>query len=284
MKRDSLLTSVMLAVIGMSGLLTACSKSNNSTSGPTPNPAIQLKVDAKFGNILTDSSGKTLYFFADDANGASACTGGCLAAWPAFYKSSLTLSTGLNSSDFATITRPDGTKQTTFKGWPLYYYAPDLAAGDIKGDLVGNVWFVAKPDYSIMLANAQLVGADNVQYTSNYTAGTGLTPFITDSLGRTLYVFSPDKFKKNTFTKADLSNNAVWPVAEIGPVKNLPSIFTKTDFDTIHVFGKVQLTFKGWPLYYFGADNLQRGSTKGVSVPHPGVWPIANNASVVAPQ
>jgi len=52
-------------------------------------------------------------------------------------------------------------------------------------------------------------------------------------------------------------------------IQRLPSILVKTDFDTINVFGKIQLVYKGWPLYYFGADGGVRGNTKGVSVPTP---------------
>ena len=32
------------------------------------------------------------------------------------------------------------------------------AAGQTLGEGIGNIWFVAKPDYTIMLVNAQLVG------------------------------------------------------------------------------------------------------------------------------
>ncbi|MFW5805897.1 MAG: fasciclin domain-containing protein, partial [Bacteroidales bacterium] len=46
-------------------------------------------------------------------------------------------------------------------------------------------------------------------------------------------------------------------------------------FDTINVYGRTQMTYNGWPLYYFGSDDAMRGSTKGVSVPSPGVWPVA---------
>jgi hypothetical protein len=40
----------------------------------------------------------------------------------------------LKASDFASITREDGKKQTTYKGMPLYYFARDAASGDTKGD------------------------------------------------------------------------------------------------------------------------------------------------------
>jgi alpha-glucoside transport system substrate-binding protein len=35
--------------------------------------------------------------------------------------------------------------QTTYKGWPLYYFVNDQAAGDTLGQGVNNVWFVIDP-------------------------------------------------------------------------------------------------------------------------------------------
>jgi len=48
--------------------------------------------------------------------------------------------------------------------------------------------------------------------------------------------------------------------------------YLKSQFGSITVFGKKQLTFKGWPLYYFGQNGTTRGNNKGVSVPTPGIW------------
>jgi predicted lipoprotein with Yx(FWY)xxD motif len=277
-------SSLLYIVVATCLISVSCSKSSSNDNNPTtPKPNIQLMNNATFGNILADSLGRTLYFFSLDVSGASACTGGCLAAWPVFLKENPTLSAGLNASDFAVITRSDGSKQTTYKGWPLYYFAQDANAGDVNGDNVSNVWFVAKPDYSVMVAKAQLVGLDGVQYKSNYTPGAESTFFVVDSVGKTLYAFSPDKLNTNTWTKADFSNNAAWPIAEIGGVNQVPSFLSKADFGSIQVFGKTQLTFKGWPLYYFGGDASTRGNTKGVSVPTPGIWPIVNNNTTTAP-
>lgn len=236
------------------------------------------------GNVMTGAGGKTLYFFAPDVSGVSSCSGSCKETWPVFYKENPSLGTGLKAADFATITRADGDKQTTYKGWPLYYYKNDAKAGDVTGENIGNVWLVAKANYTVMLASRQLVGNDGKNYTFDTKEGTGNSIFLTDSLGRTLYAFAPDKFKKNTYTKADLSNNATWPIFETSStIGEIPSALAKTDFATITAVGKTQLTYKGWPLYYFGADQGQRGSTKGVSVPRPGVWPVVNATSPVAP-
>jgi predicted lipoprotein with Yx(FWY)xxD motif len=265
-------------------MIAACSKNDNPPSPPAVENNVLLSSTTAFGDILTDSLGKTLYFFSIDANGNSGCSGGCLTNWPIFYKDSLRLASGLNAADFGTITRSDGQKQTTYKGWPLYYFSGDANAGDINGDKVGDVWFVAKPDYTFMLAKTQLVGKDGLSYDSTSTQGTSPTTYITDAWGRTLYAYSPDSFNVNRFTKADFSNNAFWPIFEGTDVQNVPSVLSKDDFTTIDVYGKTQYTYKGWPMYYFGGDSLVRGKTLGVSVPFPGVWPVFLRSSAEAPK
>ncbi|GGC11512.1 hypothetical protein [Dyadobacter sediminis] len=268
------------------GLLVAVSIScsdddNNDNTSPVPAVDVMIK-ETTLGKVLTDGSGKTLYFFTKDVAGNSACTGGCLTAWPVFSVASPRLEAGLNPADFTTITRADGKAQIAYKGWPMYYYKDDVAAGDVKGENVNGVWFVAKTDYTMMLGNAQLVGNDGKSYKSDYTEGTADTQFLVDSLGRTLYAFINDKKNVNKYTKADFSNDDFWPIY-YADIKSLPSTIDKSLFTVIDVFGKKQLTYKGWPLYYFGPDSKTRGMTKGVSVPRPGVWPIVNKESPNAP-
>jgi len=273
-----------LAIVTSVLMITLATSSCKKDHAPVAGPAIKLTSNAKFGSILTDESERTLYFFSIDADGNSGCTGGCITSWPVFYEESPSIGTGLDAADFATITRTDGVKQTTYKGWPLYYFQNDAKPGDVNGDAVNKIWFVAKPDYSVMLANTQLVGFDNVKYNSHAQPGDEVTQYITDPYGKTLYSFSPDKFRKNTFTKADFSNNKVWPLDSAALVKNIPSTLDKTQFAIVTVFGKTQLCYKGWPLYYFGSDLSRRGNTKGVSFPSPGIWPIINLNSLDAPQ
>ncbi|GGI27663.1 hypothetical protein [Pedobacter mendelii] len=258
----------------------ACKKSN--TDEIISKKGIQLAVDVKFGTIITDNSGKTLYIFSNDVAGTPTCIGGCETVWPLYYSVDISTDMNINPADVGEITRADGRKQSTFKGYPLYYYQSDAAVGETKGDGIGGIWFVAKPDYSLMLANTQMTGLNGKLYTSTYAEGTGLTKYFTDASGRALYSFSPDKNNKNTFTKADLTNNTIWPVYE-AELKSLPSIISKDMISIIDVFGKKQMTYKGWPLYYFGQDT-KRGDNKGSSVgPAPGFWPMLNATSIVAP-
>ncbi|RAK02068.1 putative lipoprotein with Yx(FWY)xxD motif [Larkinella arboricola] len=282
MNTKRIATPVVALLLIVSCLTQSCDKDSDDTPTP-PDPAINL-TNTSLGNVMTDETGRTLYFFSNDydSTGASTCTGNCLTNWPVFYRENPKLAAGLNASDFGTITRADGNKQSTYKGWPLYYYKDDVAQGDVKGENVGNMWFVAKPNYSIMFANAQLVGHNGKSYTSDYKEGTGKTLYFTDGQGRTLYAFDRDKKNVNNFTKADLSNNAVWPMFE-ETLKEVPSTVNKALFGTITVAGRQQLTFKGWPLYYFQQDNGKRGLNKGISFPQPGVWPIVNNSTPEAP-
>ncbi|MNL47358.1 Secreted repeat [compost metagenome] len=124
-----------------------------------------------------------------------------------------------------------------------------------------------------MIVRSQLVGHDGKNYKSDYTVGDGSTTYFTDAKGITLYTFKNDNFKKNNFTKADFSNNAVWPIYETDKIV-VPSTLDKSKFSVITVFGKSQLVYNGWPLYYFGQDANVRGANKGISFPSPGIWPV----------
>ncbi|MCU0469783.1 MAG: hypothetical protein MUF58_14385 [Arcicella sp.] len=275
--KNSNLIQLLAVLFFLNFLTTAC-----KTEEQLPSVDVTIK-DSSLGKILTDGYGKTLYFFTKDVAGTSNCSGGCLDAWPIFSVQNLRVDASLTTTDFSTITRADGKKQVTYKGWPLYYFASDATAGDVKGENVNNVWVVAKTSYAIMLANTQLIGNDGKLYDSNYKEGTADTQYLVDDMGRTLYGFINDKKNKNNYTRADFSNDATWPIFT-ADLKDIPSTLDKTLFGTIDVFGKKQLTYRGWPLYYFGLDNKVRGATKGVSVPRPGVWPILQKTMTNAPE
>lgn len=107
---------------------------------------ITLKAKKGAGSYLADAKGMSLYYFKKDAPGKSACAGDCIAKWPVFYAEKIVVSKKLKEKDFGMITRGDGAMQTTYQGWPLYYFAKDVAAGDMNGEGVNNVWYVIYPD------------------------------------------------------------------------------------------------------------------------------------------
>lgn len=83
--------------------------------------------------VLADPTGRTLYTFDKDAPGKSNCTGGCLAAWPAFVAKADAQASG----EFGLVAE---TRQWTVNGKPLYYYVGDAKPGDRTGDGQGGVW------------------------------------------------------------------------------------------------------------------------------------------------
>lgn len=276
---SKILAVVILAVTGL--VFIGCS---DDSSGPDDEEDyLQVTSTQSHGNILTDAEGNALYFFARDVGGESQCEGDCLVNWPVFFSEEVEMGNGLEVGDVGTITRADGSSQTTYNGWPLYYFANDNQAGDVNGDGANGLWFVAKTDYSILVANGQLVGHDGNNYTSNYEQGEGNTTYFTDAEGRTIYSFSFDAANTNNFTEEDFSNNGVWPIFHTD-IESLPTGVDEQNFGEISVHGEEQqLTYKGWPLYYFGQDT-ERGDTKGVSFPNPGIWPIVNMDVEEAPE
>lgn len=115
------------------------------------NYTVQVHQDPKLGAYLTDSKGMTLYLFKKDSPSTSVCYNACAKAWPPFSAAgTLSLPDGVSGA-LSSITRTDGTTQVAYNGTPLYYYAPDKTPGDVKGQGVGNVWFVMAPELAAQL-------------------------------------------------------------------------------------------------------------------------------------
>lgn len=107
--------------------------------------SIKIQEKEGIGKYLTDNDGMTLYWFKKDTLGKSACEGPCIEKWPIFYQVSIKAPDGIKTEDFSTITRNDGKKQTTFRGYPLYYWINDKKAGETTGQGVNNVWYIINP-------------------------------------------------------------------------------------------------------------------------------------------
>ena len=233
----------IFAVLIISGCTQPAADQTPTTQTPTPSteqPTIKLST----GNHIVDSRGITLYLFTKDVMGDSKCTGGCLNSWPIFYQEKISVSTGLQASDFGTITRDDGKKQTTYSGWPLYYFSGDASPGDIKGEGVNKIWFIARPDYTILIADK-----DNMK-------------FIVDAKGKTLYNFTNDTSGVSNCKGGCLK---AWPVFYADNIV-APSMMNTSDFGVItNSEGSRQTTYKQMPLYYY-INDTKRGDTNGQGV------------------
>ena len=156
----SLSTSATLAGLAGAGLLllSACGSSSGSssastTSGQSPTRSGAVSVGATpFGKVLVDPAGKTLYAFAIDSKGHSACTGSCLTYWPPVPGADAPHSGAASmGATFGTIKGSDGSSQLTVDGYPMYTYVGDSAPGQANGqgtNLSGGLWWVVAPDGS----------------------------------------------------------------------------------------------------------------------------------------
>jgi predicted lipoprotein with Yx(FWY)xxD motif len=107
--------------------------------------AVKVAKKDGVGSYLTDIKGMTLYYFKKDTAGNSACEGKCVSLWPLYFVETVAAKDGLDAMNFGTITRPDGKKQTTYKGMPLYYFSGDKAPGDTNGNGERDLWYVVNP-------------------------------------------------------------------------------------------------------------------------------------------
>ena len=165
---------VKLAIPLASALLaTACSSA--ATSSPSSAPAAGSPASASTtgtvistqagsaGAFLTAGSGRAVYLWAEDGMNMSACSGACATAWPPVPATGMPTATGgAKASDLGTITRSDGTKQVTYDGHPLYYFAGDSAAGQTNGqgsDNFGAKWWLVASSGAKITASSDTAAA-----------------------------------------------------------------------------------------------------------------------------
>lgn len=136
------------------------------------------------GAFLTDSSGRAVYLWVKDGHNMSACSGACAGAWPPVTaQGSVTAGGSAKASDLGTITRSDGTKQVTYDGHPLYYFAGDSGAGQTSGqgsDSFGAKWWLVSP------SGAQITSADKASSSASgggAPAAPASTPASTGNAG-----------------------------------------------------------------------------------------------------
>jgi predicted lipoprotein with Yx(FWY)xxD motif len=213
--------------------------------------SIEVSNQGSAGPHLVDADGMALYLFTKDERNISNCSGGCAEAWPPLLTiDSTSAGDGLDSEKLSTFEREDGSQHVTYNGKPLYYFANDADAGDTLGQDRGDVWYLVSAD------GGPIKTAATVNATENTTLGT----ILTGSDGNSLYLYTRDEH--------EVSNCAggcalAWPpvltvddpVACEGLSEDRIGSISRGD-------GVKQVTYNGWPLYYFAADE-KPGDTLG---------------------
>jgi predicted lipoprotein with Yx(FWY)xxD motif len=134
------------SVAAQSAATVSTAPPTSATAAPA-RPTLAVGTTTKLGPVVVDQSGRTTYVFDKDTPGTttSACVAACASLWPAVtVTGSPTAATGI-SGTVGVITRPDGTRQVTLNGRPLYVFSGDHAAGDANGDGIAGIWHAARP-------------------------------------------------------------------------------------------------------------------------------------------
>ena len=173
----AVLPAGLVALVALAGCGGGNSSSTTSTAAATGGGAATIDVanNAQLGQILTDSNGDTVYVFAKDTNGKSACSGSCAGVWPPVTTSgSPKAGTGAAASKLGTTKRSDGSTQVTYAGHPLYTYTADSSPGDTTGNGInefGGLWYAVRPNGS----NAPASSSSGSGSTGGASSGGGST-------------------------------------------------------------------------------------------------------------
>ncbi|MGJ6968571.1 COG4315 family predicted lipoprotein [Streptosporangium sp. G11] len=121
----------------------------SDSASPVTRAMVELG-ETKIGKVLVGEGMRTLYLFKKDKDGKSSCSDACARAWPPYVTDGEPeAGEGVKADLLGTTERDDGTTQVTYNRHPLYYFAKDTEAGDVKGHDVegfGAKWYAVGAD------------------------------------------------------------------------------------------------------------------------------------------
>jgi predicted lipoprotein with Yx(FWY)xxD motif len=113
--------------------IAACGGGSGTSSSSGGTATVSIKQLPGVGQVLVDRSGKALYTPDQEANGMILCSGSCTAFWKPVTPAGRDLTSGAGGAKLGVTTRPDGTKQVTANGRPLYTFTED-SPGKVTGN------------------------------------------------------------------------------------------------------------------------------------------------------
>ena len=207
---------------------------------------IHIERSNVVGDYLVDAAGIALYIYGADYPGdcnnppITNCYDDCVLSWPIFDAGARSLGEGLADEAFGSFTREDGIQQSTYLGWPLYYYKSDFEPGDLMGHGRGRIWFAAETK----LPNIMVMRASEAN---------GGIRYLANERGFTLYAYAADQVGTSDTAPASICTDSclddfaplvlesLRPASPVEPAE--VTVFVRSDS------GQVQVAYRGWPLY-----------------------------------
>jgi predicted lipoprotein with Yx(FWY)xxD motif len=127
----------------------AAKPSTTNTSNSSGAASVVGTKTSSLGTFLVDGNGRALYLWDADHGSKSTCSGACAQAWPPLTTTGPPKASGaVKGSLLGTTKRTDGSREVTYAGHPLYYFAGDTQPGQTTGqgsNGFGAPWWVVTP-------------------------------------------------------------------------------------------------------------------------------------------
>lgn len=223
-------------------------------------------VHTKYGSVIADGRGMTLYVFVDDLLSARpVCSGDCLHDWrPALVRGPVDVANGVTGS-VSSMERPGIGRQLTMDRRLLYTFSGDQP-GELRGNGVGNLWWAMTPTGLTATSFPPEIPTYGAPVpTTLRVVQTAVGPAVADGQGQVLYEYSDD-------TPTTSRCQADWCLVDWPPLEPSGAPTAQTGITApVAVIdgpdGTRQVTLGGHPLYTFAGD-LHPGDRRGQGVGH----------------
>lgn len=119
---------------------------------PVSGPVVAQAKSEGLGNVLADGQGKTLYVLLTDSRKAEekqaaqqACDASCVARFTPLAADKRPFALNVPAGLLDTVKGASGASQATYRGWPLYTFSGDTAAGQLNGQAFQKAAYVITP-------------------------------------------------------------------------------------------------------------------------------------------
>lgn len=148
------ISRVLLTFALALGIISAAAGTVATAAGSSV--VVTTRSVGRYGTILVNAQGRTLYMFVPDKQHRVTCTGGCALNWPPLKLPAGAKPIAGGKAEAKLLSSdpdPSGGRVVTYNHWPLYTWVADSAPGVVTGeglDNSGGYWYVIAPSGKII--------------------------------------------------------------------------------------------------------------------------------------
>jgi predicted lipoprotein with Yx(FWY)xxD motif len=189
MRIKTLLTTVLaVAATALFAATVPFASGATSKGGKSSDPVrVSTRSVPGFGEILVNSSGRTLYMFVPDKDKKVTCFSQCAKIWPPLFLptgAKAVAAGGAQQALLGSDKDPAGGRVVTYSHWPLYLYLGDTKPGVAFGQALnvnGGLWYVLSPSGAVIKHKAKKGGGSTTTTTSSTSTSTSRSTTSTNT-------------------------------------------------------------------------------------------------------